>query len=280
MSRPDAPPRIAILDMYAGAPNQGLRCLQELLGAPRAQGAAGSVVDTFPTRAKGAVPDLSYDAYFSTGGPGSPFEGEGEPWEAAYFEFLDRLFEHNRRATGGRKHLLAICYSFELMCRRLDLARVTPRRSPSFGVMPIHLTPDGKDDPLLAGLPDPFYAVDNRDWQVVQPNRAAIARLGARVIALEKIRPHVPLERAVTAMRVSAEVAGVQFHPEAEPSSLLAYFRRPELRRDIVSHHGEEKYADLLAKVEDPDLLARTYRTVIPNFLRGALAARDAADPR
>jgi len=269
-----APRRFAILDMYAGAPNQGLRCLEDMLrgGGPGAAG--GGEVTVFATRGRGEVPGLDFDAYFATGGPGSPFEGEGTAWEAAYFEFLDRLLDANRRPGGAPRHLLAICYSFELLCRHFRLAEVTRRRSPSFGVMPVHLTPAGRTDPLFAGLPDPFYAVDNRDWQVVQPSSRALDALGGRVLALEKVRPHVALERAVTAMRLSPEVVGVQFHPEAEPESLLAYFRRPELRRDIVLHHGEAKYADVLAKVADPGLLARTYRTVIPNFLRAALAGR------
>jgi hypothetical protein len=39
-------------------------------------------------RQKNEVPDLTYDIYISSGGPGSPLDSIGSDWEAAYFSWL------------------------------------------------------------------------------------------------------------------------------------------------------------------------------------------------
>ena len=43
----------------------------------------------------------------------------------------------------------------------------------------------------MVNVPEPFYAVDSRDWQVVQPNMEAMQNLGAALLCIEKDRPHV-----------------------------------------------------------------------------------------
>jgi homoserine O-succinyltransferase len=39
------------------------------------------VYHIFDVRSKNEVPDLSYDAYISSGGPGSPIDSAGSIWE-------------------------------------------------------------------------------------------------------------------------------------------------------------------------------------------------------
>jgi homoserine O-succinyltransferase/O-acetyltransferase len=41
-------------------------------------------------------------------------------------------------------------------------------------------------------LRDPFYSVDSRDYQVIEPDYPRIRTLGATILAIEKNRPHVP----------------------------------------------------------------------------------------
>jgi len=45
-------------------------------------------------------------------------------------------------------------------------------------------------------MEDPFYAVDSRDYQVIEPDHQQLQRIGATILAIEKERPHVLLERA------------------------------------------------------------------------------------
>ena len=253
--------------MYDGHPNQGMRNLQEIL-------------DTFPTRLDWTVFDvrgknelpadpLAFDIYISTGGPGSPLEGDGV-WDRNWFNLLQTLWDYNAQArtTGApRKFVFLICHSFQMACRHFGVAEVNKRKSTSFGVMPCHLTAEGRHDPVLECLPDPFHVVDSRDWQVVQPDDDRLAELGADLLALEKIRDHVPLERAVMAIRFSEEIIGTQFHPEANARGMMAYFSQPEKRQSVIAAHGEPKYLAMLDALDDEDKIPLTQATVLPTFL-------------
>ncbi len=65
--------KVAVLDLYDNTPNQGMRCIHDILGTFRSR----IEWDVFDVRGKAAIPDLSYDIFISTGGPGSPYEGDG-----------------------------------------------------------------------------------------------------------------------------------------------------------------------------------------------------------
>ncbi|WP_310395752.1 glutamine amidotransferase-related protein [Hymenobacter sp.] len=262
--------RIAILDMYNNAPNEGLRCIRQLLGRGAAENDVSFHVDTFNVRAENALPDLDYDIYISTGGPGSPL-ASGEAWEPRYFAFIDSLLAHNR-GHEHKKHLLLICHSFQLVSRHLGIGEVSRRKSTSFGVLPVHLTPAGQADPLLHALPDPFYIVDSRDYQLTLLDPARLAALGAEVLCLEKERPHVLLERAVMAIRFTPEVFGTQFHPEADGDGMLRYMRTDERKQQVVTTYGEAKYDEMVELLADPSTIERTESVIVPTFLRRAVA--------
>ncbi len=258
------PVRVAVLDLYRGEPNQGMRCIRQLLADRDFE------IQEFDVRGEAqAVPDLSFDIYISSGGPGSPYDGEGQEWEKRYYNLLDEVWNHNQQSD-EKKYFLAICHSFQMMCIHFDLATVQPRKTGSFGILPVHHTEEGLKDPLLGLLPDPFYGADFREWQVLQPKHESIQSLGARILAIEKDRPHVPLERAVMAMRISPEILGTQFHPEADPDGMLAHFSKPEQKNVILEKHGDEKYQDILHRLSDPNYLWKTYNTFIPAFLDDA----------
>jgi hypothetical protein len=57
--------------------------------------------------------------------------------------------------------------------------------------MPIHKTEDGANDFLLKNLPEPFYAVDSRAYQFIEPNYKKLDEMGMKIVALEKVRPHI-----------------------------------------------------------------------------------------
>ena len=266
--------RIAILDMYNNVANEGMRCIQQIIRRVDATEGEPLPFTVYNVRAENAVPDLSYDAYISTGGPGVPMP-LGEPWEQPYFSFIDSLLAHNAQ-NDVKKPLFLICHSFQLVSGHLGLGTVSRRKSTSFGIFPIHKTDDGERDPLLSALPEPFYAVDSRDFQLTEPNLERFAELGAKLLCLEKIRPHVPLERAIMAVRFTPDVFGTQFHPEADDEGMLRYFLLDEKRQQITSVYGEDKYNEMVDSLQDPDKIALTEAVVIPGFLRAAIRNKPA----
>lgn len=264
--------RIAVLDLYQGEPNQGMRCIRELLQQYEAMHGLACEIHEFDVRGKEELPDLTYDVYISTGGPGSPLEDPQSRWEGPYFRLMDKLAEHN--LTGEeKKHVLFICHSFQLICRHYKLGNVCKRKSTSFGVFPVHLTPAGADEPVFEGLPDPFYAVDSRDYQVISPDKKKLARMGATILAIEKERPHVPLERAIMAIRFSPYFLGTQFHPEADAKGMSLHLQQPQRREQVIAEHGREKYDSMLEQLNDPDKIMLTQRLIIPRFLDMAVHA-------
>ena len=95
--------RIAILDLYEGAPNEGMRCIRELIKQYSAEKNINITAHEFDVRLKQEVPDTSYDIYISTGGPGSPLGEEDYEWEQKYFRWLREIDEYNANKSNQTK---------------------------------------------------------------------------------------------------------------------------------------------------------------------------------
>ncbi|MCH7397142.1 GMP synthase [Belliella sp. DSM 107340] len=257
---------VAILDMYDGEPNQGMRCIKDIIGRFEQD----LVFTVYDVRGKAELPKLEdHDLYISTGGPGDPLEGNGV-WEVKNSIFLHELLEWNKTNI-KKKHLLLICHSFQMAVHSFGLATLSKRKSTSFGVMSIHKTEAGYYDPLFENLGNPFWAIDSRDYQVTQPKHKKFKEMGAKIIALEKIRTHLEYERALMAIRFSPEIVGTQFHPEADPVSFMNHLRKEEIKQKIISRKGKAKYRTMLEHLMDEDKIYKTNETLIPNFLNNAI---------
>ena len=272
--------RIAILDLYEGVANQGMRCIRELIAEYGRKHDLAIRLDEFEVRQAKQVPDLSYDIYISSGGPGSPLDSEGSEWESVYFDWLGEVERFNTTAPSpARKRVLFICHSFQLVCRHYNIAHVTNRKSTAFGVFPVHMLDGAQDEPIFAGLQDPFYAVDSRSYQVIQPNYERLEEMGGRILAIEKERPHVPLERAIMAARFNPYMVGTQFHPEADAIGMSMYLQRDDRKHTVIAEHGEAKWQSMIEQLNDPDKILWTYSHIIPNFLDSALMTLNRAQP-
>ena len=220
------------------------------------------------------IPSLEFDVYISSGGPGSPLESKNTPWENAYFNWLDGITRWNNDPSNlNKKYVFLICHSFQLACRFFEIAEVIKRKSTSFGVFPIHmLKQSGNPDPLFNGLQDPFYGVDSRDYQVVQPDKKKVHDMGGEILCIEKERPHIPLERAVMAIRFNPYMVGTQFHPEADAAGMSMYLMQDEKKKNVIENYGQEKWESMIKHLNDPDKICLTNSQILPNFLLQAIA--------
>jgi GMP synthase-like glutamine amidotransferase len=264
--------RVAVLDMYEGFANQGMRCIREILNQFGENNQLDLTWDEFDVRLKNEVPDLSYDIYISSGGPGSPLESEGSEWEKVYFNWLKKVEQWNdNSAHVQKKQVLFICHSFQLICRHYAIAKVSKRKSTSFGIFPMHLLMEGKDEVLFDGLHDPFYAVDSRDYQVTEPNHNKLHQMGATILAIEKERSHVPLERAIMGIRFNDSMIGTQFHPEADAIGMSLHLQTEEKKKTVIENYGIEKWQSMIDHLNDPEKIMWTYAHILPNFLLNAV---------
>lgn len=258
--------KVAILDMYNNHPNEGMRNLKEIV-SNKDLDLSWKVYDV---RGKNEMPEMDNNIFISSGGPGSPFDGKDSAWETGFFNLLDDIFAHNANGNPNKKYIFAVCHSFQLLARYLELGNVCKRNSTAFGVFNMDRTENGKQDKYFRFLSDPFYAVDSRDWQLIEPNQQYFLDSGAEILAIEKRRDHVPLERAVMAVKVNPYVYMTQFHPEADATGMLHYFSLKEKKEHVVKNHGEWKLNEMIRCLSDPYKVPLTQEALIPAFIRNA----------
>lgn len=261
--------RIALLDMNNNHVNQGFRNIKEISETFQQNSEENVIIKTFDVRFKDEMPEIrDFDIFISSGGPGTPHR-EGLQWEDRFANFLDAVFEHNRYHE-NKKYLFLICHSFQLASIHWKLGNVCKRKSYSFGVMPIHKTGEGKEEFLLKNLQDPFYAVDSRAYQFIEPDLDRFEELGMEIMAIEKFRPHINLERAIMAVRFSEEIFGTQFHPEASPEALIENLKDDKNREAMIENFGMEKYLETMNRIDDEDKIILTRNQILPRFLQFA----------
>ncbi|OCA74113.1 type 1 glutamine amidotransferase [Chryseobacterium arthrosphaerae] len=261
--------RIALLDMNNNHVNQGFRNIKEISEAFQQNSEENVIIKTFDVRFKDEMPEIGdFDIFISSGGPGNPHR-EGLAWEDRFAGFLDSVFEHNKYSE-DKKYLFLICHSFQLASIHWKLGNICKRKSYSFGVMPVHKTKEGREEFLFKNLQDPFYAVDSRAYQFIEPDQERFEELGMTVMAIEKFRPHINLERAVMAVRFSDEIFGTQFHPEASPEALIENLKDEKNREAMIENFGMEKYLETMDRIDDEDKIILTRNQILPRFLQFA----------
>jgi GMP synthase-like glutamine amidotransferase len=261
--------RIALLDMNNNQTNQGFKNIREISEAFQKQSEENISIEIFDVRYKNEFPDVEkFDIFISSGGPGNPHR-EGFEWEDKFAGFLDTVYEYNQQ-NETKKFLFLICHSFQLASIHWDLGNICKRKSYSFGVMPVHKTEEGEQEFLFKNLPEPFYAVDSRAYQFIEPNHERFEELGMKIVAIEKFRPHVNLERAVMAIRFSDEIFGTQFHPEANPEGMIENLKDEKNKTAMIENFGMEKYLETIDRMDDEDKIMLTQSQILPRFLRFA----------
>lgn len=257
------PIKIAVLDLYNGSANMGMDCIMEIVDQWSKNNNVQVKVEIFDVRAQDAIPNEQFDLYISSGGPGSPIDTNEMPWDIAYCKWLDQMFALN-------KPVLLICHSFQLACRHFDIGKVWLRKSKQLGILPIHPT---VPHPIFDGLADPFFSLESRLYQITEPNDEKIQAMGATIIALEKIRPQLPYERALMAVAFSDTMIGVQFHPEATQERLVHYFESTPVKTTVFEDFSEDKWNQIMLALQDDAKIEHTSNHFIPNFLTQKLLA-------
>ena len=272
--------------MNAGHQNQAIRCI-------------GVLVDQLASRVRLANPGLEIERvhvsprdtsdktpddchlYISSGGPGSPFDGDGQPWVDDYSEFLDGVVDDNIAHNGRGRAVMAVCYSFEMAVRHFDVAEIAPRATRKFGVMPIYTTSEGQDHPLLAAFGDRLFAFEHRNWEAINLDESTLNKLGGRLLARES-RDGVSKGCALMALDFAPGIEGVQFHPEADRPGVMAWVARPDQAEAFKLAYGITTYERMLKTLDNPQRLARTFALLIPGWMTrkfNAIAERHGWNP-
>ncbi len=262
---------IAVLDMYKGTPNEGMKGIHKILKEYK-NSVNGETIryQVFDVRSTFELPNLDFDAYISSGGPGNPnfIEEEGNHiWGERWNQLMMNIMDYNAQKTNSKKSVFLICHSFQMMCILTKIATVALRHSPSFGIYPMFKTHEGEIEKNFIPLPDPFYAVDSRNYQVLNPDLEYMKSKNMKILAYEKSRPHISYDPAVMSVRFSNEIIGTQFHPEADPENLKRLFLTTTKKDEVIKEHSEAKYVDILNSIENPERITKTFENILPFFL-------------
>ena len=95
--------------------------------------------------------------------------------------------------------------------------------------------------------------------------------MGAAILAIEKERPHIPLERAIMAIRFNEHMIGTQFHPEADAVGMSMHLQTEDKKKTVIENYGEDKWQSMIEHLNDPDKIMWTYAHILPNFLTQAV---------
>lgn len=262
--------KIALLDLYNGQPNERIQSFTNIINQYAQRKGLTIAVTSFSVRNKNEMPDLHFDAYIASGGPGDPLESEGSVWEGKFFGLFEQLERHNATAGTVKKHSLLVCHSFQLMCRQRGLGEVNRRYQPSYGMVPVTLTKAGCKDSFLNGMRKLPYVFDSRYWQVINADDQRLAQCGAQILALEDTFANEGHPMALMAVRFNAYCVGTQFHPEADLWNMRRKLRSHsfDLKQQIVNEHGVAAYDKLRDALKNP---YPDTKYLIENFLNAAI---------
>jgi GMP synthase-like glutamine amidotransferase len=257
--------------MNNGHVNQAMRCLRGIVSLffdrvhEHNPHLGCELIDVSPRNTDLPIPDTA-DLYISSGGPGSPYDGDGMSWVSDYSRYLDGVVESAEQGGEDQRALFAICYSFEMVVRHFRLAAIVPRVERKFGVMPVYTTIEGQQHPLLSPFGDRLFAFEHRNWEAVDLDTIRLGSFGGKLLARES-RDGMSKGRAILGLDVAPGVEAVQFHPEADRPGVMNWVSRPEQAAAFRAMYGEVTYQAMLRTLDDPRRLARTYALVIPGWM-------------
>jgi GMP synthase (glutamine-hydrolysing) len=198
------------------------------------------------------LPDWrEFDAVLAMGGP----MGAGDDAEHAWLAPEKRLV---REAVDEGRPFLGVCLGVQLLAAALD-APVYPAERPEVGLLPVALTPEGRDDPLFAGVEEPLVSLQWHGDTFDLPD-------GAALLARSPLVPN-------QAFRARERAYGVQFHLEVTGEMAREWAAVPAYQRSLADTLGEKEGASFIADVEHrADELHPAARRLFANWLE--IAAR------
>ncbi len=195
-----------------------------------------------------SIPDSEgYNALISLGGAQHAYDDGKYPYFVPEKALLRHLVEQDIPYLG-------ICLGGQLLASAMG-ATVARHSMTELGFYEVHLTEEGKSDPLFQGLPD-YQQVFHWHEDIFD-----IPRGGAKLATSE----NAPNQ----AFRVGRRAYGVQYHIELTPAMLDNWLHFPDYMKEIVKVSGQEALDEIeRERITRYPIFLEHSRIVFKNFLR------------
>lgn len=183
-----------------------------------------------------------YSGMILSGSPSSAYDRD---------EWIARLSEIIREAVDRKLPTLGVCFGHQLIAQALG-GRVEPNpKGWEIGDPEVELTEVGRNDPLFAGTPNPFRAIQSHRDIVTEVPEGAVLLAGNDLTAVQ-------------AYALGDHVRAVQFHPEMTPAH-LNYILAP--RRERILQASGIDIEEVLPTVRPTPDARRIFRNFEDHFL-------------
>jgi GMP synthase (glutamine-hydrolysing) len=192
------------------------------------------------------LPDWrDFDAVLAMGGPMGAGDDADHPWLSDEKRLVREVVEDGRPFLG-------VCLGVQLLASALG-ASVRTMDSPELGLLPVELTPEGREHPLFEGVEGSFPALQWHGDTFDLPD-------GAVALATSPV--------ATQAFQTGERGFGVQFHLEVTPEMAREWADVPEYRAYLAEALDRERADAFLAEVETrAEELHPTARRLFGNWL-------------
>lgn len=165
------------------------------------------------------IPPLdAYDALWVMGGPMDVWDVEDCPW------MMDEKRAIRRWVRELGRPFLGVCLGHQLLADALG-GTCGPQRPPEIGVFDVELTAAGESDPLFAGLPRAFKALQWHSVAVAQPPEDAVILASSSDCRCQ-------------AMRIGSRAWSMQYHVEIEATTIREWGEVPAYAEALERTHG------------------------------------------
>lgn len=172
--------------------------------------------------------------------------GSGDYSAAGHNPWLEQTLAGLRRIIALRKPTFASCWGFQAFARAAGGRCIHDPLHAELGSIELHLTDEGRSDPLFGKLPNPFRGQAGHEDHVVQLPPGAVLLASSKLVTNQAFK------------FADAPIYCTQFHPELDRQAILERVRAyPRYVERIAGKTIEEFSADCHETPETRQLLPR-----------------------